>query len=523
MSTAPELTGRGGWIGVDHPLTMAGLRGHVVVIVFWSSRDVTSLRVIEELRRLDHEYAEEVVVVGVHWPRSAVEATHASVAQAVARHRIGHPVLDDPDGTTAAAFKVTDRPTLVVVGPDGSVVGSRQGEGHGRSVGLVVAELLAADALPLDPLATLLPGPVPDPLAFPAAVAASDDGDRLAIADTGHDRVIVATLDGLVLAAFTGYDQPAGVAFDGRRLLVCDTAAGRVVSSTGEVVADGIAWPTDLVSAGDGSWVVTEGGGHRLVRVRPGEISTRVAAGNGTRGLVDGPDLRAELDQPSGVARDAAGVVFLDSGTGRLRRLQAGRRGGEVTSLAGGLHHPRGVAARPDGDAVYVSDTMASALMAWDGEQLRRLAVDGLDEPGGLDLLPDGRLVVADTNHHRVVLVDPGTGLVTPVVLDETWVHATEGEPVVLAAGGSGAVTVALDLVDEHLQPPARVVVTARPADLLAGGEAVVTDVSTTTGVVELRGGRPGRGVLLVEMTGRAGGAERVQRRRHRLEVTGGP
>jgi len=525
VTAAPELTGRGGWIGVERPLTMSALRGRVVVLFFWSCRDVASLRVVEELRRLDHSHAEEVVVIGVHWPSDPGETGHDAVVKAVARHRIGHPVLDDPDGATAAAFGVTARPTLVVVDPNGSVLGSRRGEGHGRSVALVVSELLAGHGAPDQPLAVMLPAPVPDPLAFPAGVAVSDDGRWLAVADTGHDRVLVTTIDGLVLAAFTGYLQPAAVRFDGGHLLVCDTVGGRLVRSDGTVLADGIAWPCGLVAAGDGSWIAAEGGGHRLVRLRPGEITTRVAAGNGTQGLLDGPDLRAELDQPAGVALDAEGVVFVDAGTGWLRRLRTGRRGGEVVSLAGGLHHPRGVAARPDGAAVYVADTGASAVVAWDGEGWRPLDVAGLDEPAGIDLLPDGRLVVADTNNHRVVLVDPATGAVEPIVIDETWAHATDGDPVRLGVGETVAVPVHLDLVDEGLAAPALVEVTSRPPGLLAGRWVPEQSPLGTPGVVEVRAGGPGRGLLLVAVTARTTGggghAERVQRRRHRFEVTG--
>ncbi|MEO6121729.1 MAG: redoxin domain-containing protein [Acidimicrobiales bacterium] len=522
-AAAPELSGRGGWIGAGRPITMAGLRGRVVVVFFWNLADVASLRVIEELRRLDHIHAEELTVVGVHCPGPAAGAGHDAVVRAVARHRLTHPVLDDPDATTAAAFGVTGGPALVLVDQQGSVVGTRYGEGHGPSVGRAVAELLAADHRRPGPRQDPLPAPMPEPLAFPARVAASPDGRLLAIADTGHDRVLVATVDGLVLSVFTGYLQPSAVRFDGRRALICDTVAGRAVWSNGEVLADAMAWPWDLVDAGDGSWIVAEAGGHRLVRLRPGEIATRVAAGNGTRGRVDGPDLRAELDQPAGLARDREGVLFVDSGAGSLRRLHAGRRGGEVTTLADGLHHPRGVAARPDGELVYVADTLASALLAWDGGRLTALAVDGLCEPGGLDVLPDGRLVVADTANHRIVLVDPVDATLKPVVLDETWVHAGDGEPLVLSAGASGPVPVRLELVDETSGPPARVVVTARPPTLLAGGEAQVTGLPGGTEVVEVRAGQPGQGLLLVEVTARtwAGGhlVDRVQRWRRRLDV----
>ena len=45
-----------------------------------------------------------------------------------------------------------------------------------------------------------------------------------------------------------------------------------------------------------------------------------------------------------------------------------------------------------------------------------------VDEPGGLDVLPDGRLLVADTNHDRVVTVDITTGVVS-----EIHVHDVDG------------------------------------------------------------------------------------------------
>lgn len=521
---APELVGRA-WVGVDAPLTMARLRGRVVVLFFWTSTDVASLRVIEELRRLDHVHAEELVVVGVHTAAFPAEAEHASLVQAVARHRVAHPVLDDPDGRTAAAYGVPTWPALALVDTRGVHVGTMAGEGNGPALGRAVAGLLAAEPRRRRPLAVAPPGAVPEPLAFPAKVAASPDGLRLAIADTGHDRVVVCTLDGLVLHVYTGYLQPHGVRFDGRGVLVCDTVPGRIVRSTGEVLADGIASPWDLVADVDGSWVVAAAGGHRLVRVKAGEISTRVAAGTGAPGLTDGPDLQAELAQPSGVTRTPDGVVFVDAATSALRRLRRDRRSGEVTTLsAGGMQHPRAVAGSPEGGPVYVADTLGSRLLRWDGVRLTPLAVEGLDQPGGLDLLPDGRLVVADTNNHRVVLVDPATGSVDPVELDETWVHAADGPAVSVPPGRTASVAVSIDLVDERLDGAAVVRIEARPARLLDGADGGVrADLVGTSGTVEVRAGAPGAGLLLVEIVANTGsGHRRVQRRRHRLEVGGG-
>lgn len=546
---APELCGRG-WIGVDRPLPMAALRGRVVLVHFWASSSVASQRVIEELRPLEDLFADQMVVVGVHSPRFPREADHDVVVAAVARHAVAHPVVDDADLRTWEAYGVRDRPTVVVVDTEGGLVGMVSGGGCRPALEKAVRDALGRSPRGggrrrKGPAVTrpLLPG---GPLAFPGKVACSGDGRRLAVADTAHDRVLVCSLDGVVLEAHTGFLRPQGVRFDGDGVVVCDTGADRVVRTDGEVLADSVVSPWDLV--GDGrSWVVAEAGGHRLVRVRPGELRVRLVAGSGAEGIEDGPVAKAGLSQPSGVTISDQGVVFADAGAGALRLVVDDGREAKVATLVGGsrpgsagdddgppgvahLQYPLGVAADRAGGPVYVADTFNSALRVWDGATLRTLPVTGLDQPGGLDLLPDGRLVVADTANHRIVVVDPATGRHEPVELDETWVHGADGPAVRVEQGGSARVHVGIDLVDEHLdggaggsgRAPVRVVVESRPAHLLGGGprEWVLPE---PRGTVDVVGGGEGTGLLLVEVTARTRGpggpAERVQRRRHVLDV----
>ncbi len=542
---APELSGRGGWIGAGRTLSLAALRGRIVLLHFWTFSCVNCLRVLDEIRRLEQRFGDDLVVVGVHSPKYPREADHDAVSHAVARHRVAHPVLDDPGRETWARYAVRAWPSLVLVDRRGYVVASMSGEGHGQELGKLIAGLMtqqqgdrARAHVPPDVEASPLLPPA-GPLAYPGTVTISPDGQRLAIADTGHDQVLVCTTDGLVLEAHSGFSRPQGVCFDGDVVVVCDTGANRVVRTDGVVVADGVASPWDLVVDDDGSVVVTEAGRHRLRRVRPGEQRILVAAGTGVEGQQDGGAGQARLAQPSGVTGTAGGIAFADAEANAVRMLTAS---GEVITLVGEglfewgpddgppgqarLQHPLGVAAAADGRHIYVADTFNSVLRVWDGQSLRTLAVEGLEEPGGLDVLPDGRLAVADSNHHRVVFVDPWSGAVEALELDESWVMSTEGHPVRAFAGQPLPIAVRLDLVDEELDgsagPPVEVVVEARPPSLLPAGP-LRWSLPVSEAEVEAWTGRPGTGLLLLEVvakTCRAGrGAVRVSRRHHRLEV----
>lgn len=546
---APELDGRGGWIGVGRPLTLARLRGRAVLVYFWTASSAECHRLIDDLRPVEELFADELVVVGVHTPRFPAEVDHGAVAEAVRALAVAHPVVDDSDLSVWEAYGAEQWPTVVLVTPAGDIAGMVAGDDCGDVLERAVSGVLEQSSgvtgrVRRRPVVMDRLLPPLGPLAFPGKVACSADGRLLAVADTAHDQVLVCSLDGVVLEAHTGFLRPQGVRFDLEGVVVCDTLADRVVRTDGEVLADSVVSPWDLVSDGR-SWVVAEAGGHKLLRVRPGELRARLVAGTGAEGAADGPVEKAVLAQPSGVAYTAGGVVFADSGASALRTVEEDRRGGVVSTLVGDgklgcgdadgpadvarLQFPLGVAADPrvEGGPVYVADTYNDAIRVWEGGRLRTLPVRGLRRPGGIDVLGDGRLVVADTGNHRIVLVDPATGAVTPVDIDETWVHGTDGPPLRLSPGRSVTLGVGIDLVDEELDPgagpsPVEATVSSRPARLLAGGPVRVA-LPGARGTVDVTGGQAGFGHLLVEVTASTvaveGPTRRTQRFRHVLDV----
>jgi thiol-disulfide isomerase/thioredoxin len=519
---APELRGAGGWLNTEHPLALRELRGRVVLLDFWTFCCINCLRVIEELRPLEERFGERLVVIGVHSPKFPHESDHAAVARAVARHRIRHPVLDDPELETWQQYGVRAWPTLVVIDPDGYVVAMASGEGNGPALAGVVAHLLEGrNDLAAGPAFTpTLPGGE-HTLAFPGKVA-SDGGSTIAIADTGNDRILVCDVDGTVRHEFGGFHQPQGVRFDGDRLLVCDTVAGELVAIAlhdGErrVLASDLRSPWDSLVLPDGRIAVAEAGLHRIIAVRGDGVTVEVLAGSRAEGLRDGPAREAHLAQPSGLtAIEGGAIAFADSEVSALRVL---RDGGVETLVGTGLfdwgnadgdrttarlQHPLGVVGLADG-AIAVADTFNSLLRIWEQGILRTVPLrDAVDEPGGLDVLPDGRVVVADTNHHRVITVDVSTGEVAEIqIRDKPLAEQFSGAAFSGPAGSVLTIAADVDLagldLDPQQGPPVHVSVSADPQTLLAAGprswalDALPVDMT-------LRLGHPGSGVLTVDV-----------------------
>ena len=570
MVRAPELVGHGGWIGTDGELSLRALRGKVVVLNFWTFACAKCIRVIDDLEELQSRFPGEVVVIGVHSPKFPFAGEHRAVARAVVRLDLTHPVLDDPNMVTWQQYGVRGWPTVVVLDPDGEMVGALSGEGKGPLLHQIVQDLVekqrrsagtwlarpsvgtaAPAALPRR-VPALYPAPRAGGLAFPTKVA-TDRRGRLAIADTGHDRVLIVHLQGettgRVTHVVTGLRRPRGVRLYGSDLIICDTGHDRVVAVDlaqrpgldeaiepdpagiihlrvlpSETVAVDLASPWDVIADLDGSYVVAEAAKHRLWRVPTDGSSPAVIAGDGYEGLVDGHGEVAELAQPSGLTRLPNGVAFVDAESSALRLLNGK---GQVGTLVGvglfdwgrrdgrrgvsRLQHPEGVVAALDGTSLYVADTFNHQLRWWRDGKLVTVPTEGLLEPSGLDVLPDGRLVVADSANHRVCFVDPASGRVQPLEL----LTLELADPAPIPQWGSSlrgmsdqplAVPFAIDLgrleLDGGEGAPVRVQLGCEPSWLLEPGPRVWSHVLEQGGLA-LVAGSPGSGILTVTVSAR--------------------
>ncbi len=140
---APELKGRG-WLNTGgKDLSLAELRGRVVLLDFWTFCCVNCLHVLDELRPLEEKYADTLAVIGVHSPKFEHERDPDALAAAVERYGVHHPVLDDPELYCWQQYAAKAWPTLAVVDPEGYLVASMAGEGHAEGLDRLLTELVA--------------------------------------------------------------------------------------------------------------------------------------------------------------------------------------------------------------------------------------------------------------------------------------------------------------------------------------------------------------------------------------------
>jgi thiol-disulfide isomerase/thioredoxin len=460
---APELIGRGGWVNTKHDLSLKFLKGKVVLLDFWTFCCINCLHVLEELRPLEERFGDDLVVIGVHSPKFEHERDHEALVRAVARYDVGHPVLDDPERATWDQYGVRAWPTLVLVDPAGYAVAAVSGEGNAAALEKTIAKMIeehrAAGTLNDALIETLPPAVGGGPLHFPGKVATGPDG-LLAVADSGHNRVVIARANEagngteVLFIAGTGargaedggfsdatFTDPQGLLFlDARTLLVADTGNHLIrsldlVNQTVESIAGtgaqarwgatgGPAKRTALNSPWDlESWngvvAIAMAGLHQLWALDLEKEDVGVLAGSGMENLVDGPAQVAAMAQPSGLSSGDGRLWIVDSETSSLRYLE---RSGRLSTTVGTglfdfgykdgpaddalLQHPLGVVATPEGPVVC--DTYNSALRRYDSQsdRLVTLARADLSEPSGAAVF-GGELLVADTNNHRLVRVGP--------------------------------------------------------------------------------------------------------------------
>lgn len=139
---APEITGITHWLN-SGPVTLAQLRGKVVLVNFWTYGCVNCVNTLPHVVKLYEKYKDRgLVVIGVHAPEFPFEKSTANVAAALKRHGITYPVAQDNNFATWNAYGNQYWPAQYIVDQHGTVVFKHAGEGQYDEIERTVRSLL---------------------------------------------------------------------------------------------------------------------------------------------------------------------------------------------------------------------------------------------------------------------------------------------------------------------------------------------------------------------------------------------
>ncbi|MGI9078110.1 MAG: alkyl hydroperoxide reductase [Gemmatimonadaceae bacterium] len=411
------------------------------------------------MRELERRFPSEIAIVGVHSGKFHAERDTERIREAVIRLGVAHPVLNDRQFRVWRSYAVNAWPTLQIVDPTGRVLGGHSGEFTADRLSPLIEQLAeafdSAGKLARTHLAEKLDQPAIPPglLRYPGKIEL--DGERIAIADSGHHRVLVGRLSGdgmsarIELVVGTGepafrdgmegaFNSPQGMSIDGDTLYVADagnhavrtvdlgsgeirtlTGTGHQLRNTADLHTGAMSSPWDVAVA-DGTLYIAMAGVHQIWSVELDTGTGMRHSGSQREDIVDGQHFDAALAQPMGVLAHGNKLYFADAESSAVRVADIEEDGSVETVIGTGLfdfgdtdgsgdavrmQHQQGIARHRDG-RLLIADSYNDALK-WVDPFTRRADtwVRGFHEPGGV-ACGEKFAYVADTNAHRIAVVE---------------------------------------------------------------------------------------------------------------------
>ncbi len=454
---SPSIDAPGDWINTNGPLRLADLRGKFVILDFWTYCCINCMHILPELKKLEDAYPDSIVVIGVHSPKFVTERDTENVREAVVREKIVHPVFNDPRRVLWQRFEVDVWPSLRVIDPEGYVVAVHEGETTFRELDKLMKPLVSKyrrkrvlDETPLH-FAQESAKRKATPLRYPGKVLADAASDRVFIADTYHNRIVITQLDGTLAGqigsgatgrddgsfADSTFDHPQGMALNGDSLYIADTenhlirkadlkaetvttVAGTGVQRKRQEVRGSsrpkgmmLASPWDLLVVGNDLFIAMAGS-HQIWKMPLDESRIGPYAGSGGEDIVDGARLArkpyakgaSEFAQPSGLGTDGTWVFVADSEGSSIRAVPIDPMKDVVTVLG-------------------TSRLKENRLFTF-GDRDGNLRTAMLQHPVGLTFA-DGVIYVADTYNDKVRAIDITKGSVKTLAGERALNPAEDG------------------------------------------------------------------------------------------------
>ena len=422
------------------------------------------------MRELESKYPNELVVIGVHSGKYHAERETGRIRDASIRLDAVHPVINDRQFRTWRSYAVSAWPTLAAINPEGYVVGAHAGEFTVEMLTPFIDGLIetarAKGVLNTEPVQFSADAPTMEArlLRYPGKVAV--DGDRVAIADSGNNRVIVGRIGDdpasmrieHIVGGYAGFEDgasgqfryPQGLAFAGGLLYVADAGnhairtidlrdgSVRTLAGTGnqmrtraDLKAGAMSSPWDVAFVGQVLYVAMAGT-HQIWTVKASDGQSRVHSGVGGEDIRDGDHQSALLAQSMGMTSMIGRIFFADAESGAIRWADADELGSVGTIVGTGLfdfgdvdgtaddvrlQHPQGIASHPDG-RLLVADSYNDCIKLVNPETRSSTTwIRELNEPGGIACNAT-HAYIADTNAHRIVVAELTTGATQELSLE---------------------------------------------------------------------------------------------------------
>ncbi len=143
---APEFAA-GEWLNTDRPLSMAGLRGRVVLVDIWEYSCINCLRTLPYIREWNRRYGKWLTIIGVHTPEFPFGKEKQQIEMALREHELTYPIYLDNNFTMWDAYANRYWPAKYLIDGDGYIRYQSAGEGgYGLFEEAIQAVLREADA-----------------------------------------------------------------------------------------------------------------------------------------------------------------------------------------------------------------------------------------------------------------------------------------------------------------------------------------------------------------------------------------
>jgi cytochrome c biogenesis protein CcdA/thiol-disulfide isomerase/thioredoxin len=140
---APDFTGIDKWLNTDRPLTIAGLKGKVVLVDFWTYTCINCIRTLPHVTAWYDKYKNDgFVVIGVHTPEFQFEHDTNNVLSATKMYGIHYPVAQDNEYATWNNYNNQYWPAEYLIDANGNIRRTDFGEGQYDQMELAIQTLL---------------------------------------------------------------------------------------------------------------------------------------------------------------------------------------------------------------------------------------------------------------------------------------------------------------------------------------------------------------------------------------------